>query len=333
MGLKVLVLAGRKTGYKVIRHLLELKEHTVVGVFSQDYKNLVNDGITCRDYAELLSQSNIPFWKTDKIHDNKTVNLIKDLSPDIGLSIGWRRLVKEPVISIPRLGFINFHTSDLPRYRGFASTSWAILNGDNHVGITAHTMLSGSADEGDIFLKRTVPVTNSTDIGTLFEEIESIIPEMVQELLDKLETGAINPVPQDETQCILSFPRHPSDGWIDWSKPAREIDRLVRSVSKPYPGAFTCWNMKKIIVWKGYELSEHPHCVGIPGHVIGSDDDLSIKVITGKGIYVITEIQQENSNEVIPPAILIKGVQQRLGLTSGELFEAMKILWKKKDKP
>ncbi|HDY89593.1 MAG TPA: hypothetical protein ENH82_15965, partial [bacterium] len=203
----------------------------------------------------------------------------------------------------------------------------------DHVAITAHKMLSGIADEGDIFLKKIIPVTNSTDIGTLFEEIESVIPGMVHELLDGIESGTINPIPQDETKCILSYPRYPSDGWIDWSKPAKEIDRLVRSVSKPYPGAFTCWNMKKIFIWKGYVLAEHPPFVGVPGHVIGSDDNLSVKVLTGEGIYVVTEINEENGDEIIPPATLIKGVQQRLGLTSGELFEVLKLLWEKKEGP
>jgi len=331
MGLKVLVLACRKTGYESIKHILDVNRHTITGVFTEDYDNLVNNGISSGDYAELLAESGVKLWKTDRLHDNDVVGIIRELSPDIGLSIGWRRLVKEPVISIPALGFYNFHTSELPKYRGFASTSWALLNGDSHIAITAHKMLSGIADEGDIYLKEKIPITDTTDIGTLFNRIESIIPGMVHEFLDKIESGALIPLPQDEKKCVLSLPRVPSDGWIDWSKPAVEIDRLVRSVSKPYPGAFTCLNMKKIIVWKGYVLSEHPPYVGVPGHVIGSGDNHSVRVLTGDGVYVITEIQLEKSGDAIPPANLIKGVQQRLGLTSGELFEVVKQLWDKRD--
>ncbi len=323
MGMKVLILAARRTGYNAVQHLLEAGKHQVVGVISKDYDALVNDGIACSDFAALLQKRAVPFWVMDNIHEPEMVEQIKKLVPDVGLSIGWRRLVKEPTISIPPMGFINFHTSDLPKYRGFASTSWAILNGDDHVAITAHRMVSGQADRGDILLKELIPITPEMDIGILFQHIESIIPRMVMRLLDQMEAGTVRPISQDETEAVFSFPRHPADGWIDWLKSAVEIDRLVRSIAKPYPGAFTSWNMQKIIVWRGHVLLNFPSWVGVPGHVIGSDDNLSIKVLTGGGIYVITEIQVEGSDETISPAPLIKGVQQRLGMSQGELFEIL----------
>lgn len=327
MGLKVLILACRATGFESIKYILEMKKHSLVGVFSEDYENKVNDGITCSDYKHLLDNAAIPFRSTDKIHKEENVALIKGLKADVGLSVGWRRLVREPVISLPPMGFINFHTSDLPKYRGFASTSWAILNGDDSIAITAHRMMPGQADQGDILLKERISITPETDIGSLFLRIQSIIPGMVHHLLDQLETGTIKPVPQNEAEAILSYPRHPSDGWIDWSKSAVEIDRLVRSIARPYPGAFTCWNMKKVIVWKGYVSPVDTAYVGIPGHVVGSEDGLSVKVLTGRGIYVITEIQVEDEKNPVAPAKIIAGMQQRLGLTQGEIFGILRGMW------
>jgi methionyl-tRNA formyltransferase len=229
------------------------------------------------------------------------------------------------MISIPRLGCINFHTSDLPRYRGFASTSWAILRGERQVAITAHRMVSAKADEGEILLKRHIPIDETTDIGELFIRIEAEIPGMVKELLDLLEADRITPEPQDETKRLLSFPRHPSDGWIEWGKPAAEIDRLVRSVARPYPGAFTCWQLRKVIIWKGHVHPAPPPFVGIPGHIIGSDDDRSVKVLTGEGIYIIDEVQLDDEQATTSPAQVFKGMQQRLGLSAGELFELIRI--------
>lgn len=326
MGLRVLFLAARKTGFDSLRYVIERGEHKVVGVFSMDYEQLVNDGITTSDFEKFLNRKHIPFWPTDTIHDIVYIEQIKNIAPDVGLSIGWRRLVKESVISLPRLGFINFHTSDLPKYRGFASTSWAIIKGDDKVAITAHKMEPAVADLGLILLKEYIPLTSDMDIGMLFRAVESIIPGMVHRLLDDLEQDRIQSMPQDENEAILSFPRRPSDGWIDWTKPAAEIDCLVRSISRPYPGAFTCWQMRKITVWKGYALKDHPAWVGVPGQVIGADDKQAIKVLTGDGIYVITEMQ-EGTKKIIPPAVLIRGVQQRLGLTQGELFEILSTIW------
>lgn len=324
MGLRVVILAGRKTGYLTLKQLIALRKHEIVGVFSKEYKNIINDNITCRDFKRLLSKAGVPFWNSDSIHAAKTVKIIKSLRPDIGLSIGWRRLVREPVISIPRMGFINFHASDLPRYRGFASTSWAILEGDSHIAISAHRMIPGRADEGDIYLKKRIRISKGMDIGGLFGKIEACLPSLVCDLLDRIESGKIKPQPQNEAQSICSLPRVPYDGWIDWAKPARQIDRLVRAVAKPYPGAFTCWKGKKLFIWEGHVLKSSKRYIGIPGQVIGQNNDLSIKVLTGKGIYVANKVQLEGSKICLSPGKIIRGRQQRLGLTCGELFHLLR---------
>jgi methionyl-tRNA formyltransferase len=323
MGLRIFLLVGRKTGYLSALHLIKNSRHTVVGIVTEDYENLVNDGLSYQDFETLAESNGISFWKTDKIHEEEFIKAILKLSPDIGLSIGWRRLVREPLISLPRYGFVNFHSSDLPRYRGFASTSWAILNGDDHIMITAHRMVSDLADEGDILLKRNVPLAPRMDIGDLFIKIEKELPHMVGDLLFKIESQHVEPKPQDESQALFSLPRYPSDGWIDWNRSAQYIDRLVRSVAKPYPGAVTCWNQKKVIIWRGYVYEKTLPIVGVPGHVIGSDDQKSINIITGDGIYVAEEIEVEGCPGVIAPAQMIKGRQQRLGLTQGAMFDLL----------
>ncbi len=129
MGLNVFILAGRRTGLEIVKYLLNQDGHCIVGVASEEYEGLVNDSLSCDDYVRLLQSRNIPFWETDKIHEGELVSMLSSTSSDVGLRIGWLRLVKGPIISIPSYGFINFHTSYLPKYRGFASTSWAIWNG------------------------------------------------------------------------------------------------------------------------------------------------------------------------------------------------------------
>lgn len=326
MSLNLLVLACRGTGYAAINTLLAAGTHRVVGILTEDYPGQVNDGITADTYRQLAAQHGIPFWQTDQIHDDALVRQLSALQADIGLSIGWRRLVREPVISLPLRGFYNFHTSDLPRYRGFASTSWAILRGDERIAITAHRMVDGCADEGDIWLKRYIPIAVDTCIGGLFREVEAVLPAMVLEFLNGVEDGSLAPQPQDETLTLLSYPRHPEDGWIDWNASATVIDRLVRSVAQPYPGAFTCWKMRRVTIWKGHVVQGHPPFVGVPGHVVGSRDGASIDVLTGEGIYCIERIELDNDGCLVPPATIIKGMQQRLGLTPGRMFELLSAL-------
>jgi methionyl-tRNA formyltransferase len=320
MGLKILLLACRATGREAVKRIAASK-HKLVALASQDFAGQVDDDVSASDFAALAENCGAVSWTDGKLSSPETLEAIRALSPDIGLSVGWRRLVKEPLISIPRLGFYNFHTSDLPRYRGFASTSWAILRGDARVGVCAHEMRSGKADEGDIFLRKSIDVSGSRDIGDLFRDAPATVADMVVELLDGLEDGSLRGVPQDESEAILSFPRRPSDGWIDWTRGAVEIDRLVRSVARPYPGAFTCWNMRKLTVWKGHVDHAFPAFAGVPGHVARINDDLTADVLTGDGVYSIEELQLEGDAAPRRPGELLKGSQQRLGLSSGELFE------------
>jgi len=304
--------------------LLAQDMHRVVAVCTANYPGMVDDDICCDDFVVRCREKGIFCLCEDRLYGADVLDRLRDFSPDVGLSIGWRRLVREPLISVPRLGFVNLHASDLPRYRGFASTSWAILNGDPYTAMTAHEMVDGVADEGRIYLKKRVELSADTTIGTLFAQFEELLPPMVMELLDGLEEGTLTPVPQDESACVMSYPRLPNDGWIDWSRSAVEIDRLVRSVSEPYPGAFTSWRGQKLTVWKGRVAAAVRPFVGVPGHVVAYGEDNSAHILTGDGIYVAETVELDDLGERRGPAEVIKGMRQRLGLTPGMLFEMLR---------
>ena len=322
MGLKILLFACRKTGIAAAKSILRCSRHTLAAVVTDDFEGQVNDGIKAAEYRRLSEMAGVPFYQTRNLADPIFLDAARSASLDVGLSIGWRRLVRDPILSIPKLGFYNFHTSDLPAYRGFASTSWAILRGETATAITAHKMISGVADEGDIFLKERIPISESDTIASLFKQIGEILPGMVLRFLDGLEDGTLKIESNTETDALLSFPRQPSDGWIDWNLSAITIDRLVRSVTHPYPGAFSCWRGRKVIIWRGHVRKDAPRFVGVPGHVVGTRDGESVDVLTGDGMYTVEEIELEESKP-IPPATVIQGMQQRLGLTPGLLYQTL----------
>jgi len=222
--------------------------------------------------------------------------------------------------NVPRYGFINAHGSGLPRYRGFASTSWAILLGDKQVGITIHRVVDGEPDVGDILKQKYVPITEMTTIKDLQEELFSIAIELTLEVLDEFANGTVMPVPQDTSEAVYSFPRLPRDGEVDWSKSAAEIDRLIRAVTRPYPGAFTYYRdpkrgeIKKLYLWKAHVLGDCPRFIGMPGHVVKNTPETGESwVTTGDGILVLEEVQFEGGESFSPGAVW-KSVQMRLGL-------------------
>jgi methionyl-tRNA formyltransferase len=159
----------------------------------------------------------------------------------------------------------------------------------------------------------------------LFDEIFKVVPAMCVEVLDELEAGSVKALSQDEERAILSFPRRPWDAWIDWKMSAMEIDRLVRAVTRPYPGALTCLDTKLVTIWKGHVLKGPPCFVGMPGHVVNHLEDGSVWVLTGEGIYIVEEAEIEGE-PALSPAKLFPGMQKRLGMTEGMLFSKLREL-------
>ena len=84
--------------------------------------------------------------------------------------------------------------------------------------------------------------------------------------------------------------RGPADGWLDWSRSAEEILRVVRTASKPHPGAYTFVGGEKLVVWRA-ELETDRPIRGAVGRVLVDDTDRGLLVQTGDGLIWLTELE------------------------------------------
>jgi methionyl-tRNA formyltransferase len=156
---------------------------------------------------------------------------------------------------LPQKGTVNLHPSLLPKYRGRASINWAILNGENEIGLTAHYVVEGM-DTGDIIHQVPVSLGRDEDVGDALRKLMPLYAEMTVSVLNAIRNDSVTRTTQDYLQAT-SFPaRHPEDGQISWDQPAEDIVNLVRAVTKPYPGAFTFAAGKKMFVWKAKNVEE-----------------------------------------------------------------------------
>jgi methionyl-tRNA formyltransferase len=164
------------------------------------------------------------------------------------LSINYLFIIEEDILSVIETA-INFHGSLLPKYRGRTPHVWAIINNETESGITAH-LIDNGCDTGKIILQKSVPILESDTGSLILKKFKNLYPQIIKEVFEMYSTSKIHGVLQDESLATYFGKRTPDDGLIDWNWQKERIRNWVRALSDPYPGAFTFFNQKKIIIDK-----------------------------------------------------------------------------------
>ncbi|HET7376503.1 MAG TPA: methionyl-tRNA formyltransferase, partial [Anaerolineae bacterium] len=219
--------------------------------------------------------------------DAAALQTLRDLKPDVIVVAAYGLILPQNVLDIPPYGCLNVHASVLPRHRGAAPITSAILAGDAETGITIMKMDAG-LDTGPLLAVTREPIRSDDTTYSLSERLATIGARLLSDTLPKYFRGVINPQPQPSDGATYSLKIQKKDALINWSKPAIEIERMVRAYT-PWPGAYTFWNgtMLKILT---AEVRNEDHGATSLGLVIRLSDG-AIGVTTGVGLLVLHEIQ------------------------------------------
>ncbi|MBI5161792.1 MAG: methionyl-tRNA formyltransferase [Micrococcales bacterium] len=158
------------------------------------------------------------------------------LDADLGVVVAYGALIREPLLSAPRLGWINLHFSLLPRWRGAAPVQRAIIAGDDRTGSSVFR-LEPELDAGPILGVELQAVGRHSTAGQLLDSLATSGAGLLTRVVDALADGT---AVADEQQGAPTFAPKLTieDGRIDWTRPAAEIAARIRGVT-PEPGAFT----------------------------------------------------------------------------------------------
>ena len=141
---------------------------------------------------------------------------------------------------------LNVHPSLLPRHRGAAPVAGTIMAGDPEGGVTLMVM-TAELDAGPIVERWPVPLTGRETTPELEARLADLAAEVVPPELEALGGRRRAQEPQDDRPGHHDPAFHRSDGWIDWRRPAVEIDRQVRAL-QPWPGAWTTIDGRRLHV-------------------------------------------------------------------------------------
>ncbi len=219
---------------------------------------------------------------------------IRELNPDLIVTVAYGKILPKEVLDIPPLGCINVHGSLLPRYRGAAPIQRAVINGEKTTGITTMYMDVGM-DTGDMLLKREIDIDDEVTAGELHDRLAQIGAAVLKDTLKSLESGSLKRIRQPENEATYAAMIQKETGLIDWTSSAREVHNLVRGTN-PWPGAFTSRNGERLRIWKTAIADEAEVCES-PGMVYKIDRE-GIEVCCGKGRAKLLEVQLDSGKRI-----------------------------------
>ena len=239
---------------------------------------------------EFAVNNSIPVFQPEKLKDPAFIKSIKNLAPDLIVVVAFRILPRE-VFLIPKFGSFNLHGSLLPKYRGAAPIQWAIINGDKETGITTFA-LEDKVDTGNCFLQKKISISDEDNFGTIHDKLSLLGSDAVLDTIDMIDKKNYVLRKQDDSQATPAPKITKELGLIDWSKPARVVNNLIRGLS-PYPGAYFIHKDKLI---KVYKSSVDTNKELIPGEIYSTKDDLIIGC--GTNSLKISELQLEGKKRM-----------------------------------
>ncbi|SDN22492.1 methionyl-tRNA formyltransferase [Cryobacterium flavum] len=194
--------------------------------------------LTPSPVAQAATERGYPVLKTNRL-DAEATDIISALQPDLGVIVAYGGIVREPLLSVPRLGWINLHFSILPRWRGASPVQRAVLAGDELTGAAVFQLVP-ELDAGAVFGSFSRPVGAHSTSGILLEELSHRGADLLLRVVDELAAGTAVAVPQTG-EVTLAPKLVREDARIDFGRPAASVYSHIRGVT-PEPGAFTTVN-------------------------------------------------------------------------------------------
>jgi len=222
---------------------------------------------------------------------------VREQQADVALVVAYGRILRRDVLDGPRLGCVNVHASLLPKYRGAAPITWAVVRGETDTGVTLMKLDEGM-DTGPTFARVTTPVGPDETAGELGERVARLGAATVTEWLPKYVAGDFTLEPQDDAMATLAPILRKDDGRIDWAAPAQRVHDHVRGMN-PWPGAVTTARGRpvkiqatRVVASGAGEASGEASGAPDAGHVVLADKS-RVLVACGAGTVELVRVQPE----------------------------------------
>lgn len=320
----IVVIGNGKLAIDCIRLLIEHQNACVNTILynpnESTFSELVNN---------LSEKYSIEYQTIDKTFSDEDISLIEKTKPDIIFNIFSDIKFPKKVLSIPKLGAINFHNGPLPLYRGHGHVIpfWSIMNGEQTHGVTWHFMDEG-IDTGDIIRVRKFDLDKKETALSLNFKCIVEGEKLFQEILDDLLKDKFQRIPQLGQASRYFSSYIPNNGYLDFRWSYQKIERFLRATDyRPFKNLFTYAKVKHLdqsfIVNNValHNLGRHRYQYG---EIISLSDQF-IRVATKDSIIDLTETMCADDQEISIKKLISEYKIKKGDLLNDSTYEKMSI--------
>jgi methionyl-tRNA formyltransferase len=244
----------------------------------------------------------LPVVQPTKLKTGEFAEWVRAQHADVALVVAYGRILRRDVLDGPRLGCVNVHASLLPKYRGAAPITWAVVRGETETGVTLMKLDEGM-DTGPTFARVATPIGPDETAGALGERLARIGGAAVRESLGRYVAGEYTLASQDDAAATAAPMLEKENGRIDWMASAHQVHDHVRGMS-PWPGAFTMARGRPVkvhathVLVAGGELGVTAVATGarpqpLAGQVVLADKSRVLVASGGGGTVELVTVQPE----------------------------------------
>ena len=237
--MRIVFMGSSEASAVTLKALRKLPLLKIVGVVTQpDRPSGRNQWFTpcpCKVYA--VENKIEPIISPENVNAPEILDQLAAWRPDVIVVVAFGQFLGKRILTLPPHGCINGHFSLLPKYRGAAPVQYAIANGEELSGVTVMQMDEGM-DNGDILLTAKEPICSDDTALTFMDRLAILGAVTMVKAIRLMISGNLKREPQNHADATYARKMQKNDGLIDWTLPAKVIERRVRAYD-PWPGAFT----------------------------------------------------------------------------------------------
>ena len=300
---KVVFFSAGEIALPCLEYLLKNPEINLAGIVTQPERPKGRgQKISLNPIAQWAEKNTIPYFQAEKM-DEAVLDWLRAKQPDLGFTMAFGHFLKPAFLELPPLGMWNFHTSLLPKYRGASPIASCLLDGAKETGVSLMAMVA-KLDAGPWIAQNKIIIARDETCSTLSSKLAQESAKLLAITLSSLLNKTYILREQNEDEVSFTYKFNKADGLLDFSKPAKILERQIRAF-QPWPSSYFFVNDQRYIVHKAHVEESGTNKVG----TMCIDPTSGLFAIQTNEGRLVLDVVQKAGGKPLPIKEFLRGTQ------------------------